>query len=67
MRFLNSKLNITNFNLFVIMHLVSQIVRAANPTIREGLTARVHLPAAVLFTVSALYSEISQIISLDSP
>jgi hypothetical protein len=32
-----------------------------------GLTAPVHLPAAIKFSVSVFYSEIPQIISLDFP
>ena len=37
------------------------------PPTRKGLTAPVHLPAAVQFSVSVFYSEIPQVISLDSP
>ena len=37
------------------------------PPIRKGLTAPVHLPAVVQFSVSVFYNEIPQVISLDSP
>lgn len=42
-------------------------IAGLEPPIRKGLTAPVLLPAAVQFSVSVFYSEIPQVISLDSP